>query len=142
MGFIFIYIEKQRKLTMSDKKPAAKKAPAAHPTFKVMVASAIVALKNKKGSSRQAVQKYIEGNFKGLNSVNVHLKKALKGMLEKGDLILVKGTGAAGTYKLKEKPKVAKKKPAAKKPAAKKPAAKKAPAKKKPAAKKSPAKAK
>merc|ERR1712174_64670 len=114
-----------------------------HPTYKAMVTAAIVALKNRNGSSRQAIQKYIEANYKGLSNVTMHLRNAIKSMVEKGDLNRTKGTGVAGTFKVVpkkvEKPKkkkVVKKKPAkkaAKKPAAKKPAAKKAA---KPAAKK------
>ena len=128
-------------------------------TYKQMVAEAIAALKTRGGSSRQAIAKHIEANNKDLKNINVHLKAALKSMVEKGDLIRTKGVGAAGSFKLvkKEAPKkakkVVKKKPAAKKPAAKKPAAKKTakktaakktaakkPAAKKPAAKKPAAK--
>merc|ERR1711976_832678 len=113
------------------------------------VAEAVAALKSRGGSSRQAIAKHIEANNKDLKNINVHLKAALKSMVEKGDLIRTKGVGAAGSFKLvkKEAPKkakkVVKKKPAAKKPAAKKPAAKKTAAKKtakKPAAKKPAAK--
>merc|ERR1712174_163131 len=113
-----------------------------HPTYKAMVTAAIVALKNRNGSSRQAIQKYIEANYKGLSNVTMHLRNAIKSMVEKGDLNRTKGTGVAGTFKVVpkkvEKPK---KKKAAKKPAAKKPAAKKAakPAAKKAAPKKKPA---
>ena len=114
-------------------------------TYKQMVAESVAVLANKKGSSRQAIAKHIEANNKDLKNMNVHLKAALKSMVEKGDLIRTKGVGAAGSFKLvvkaAPKKKVAAKKPAAKKPAAKKaaakkPAAKKAPAAKKPAAKK------
>merc|ERR1711976_491628 len=109
-------------------------------TYKQMVAEALAALKSRGGSSRQAIAKHIEANNKDLKNVNVHLKAALKSMVEKGDLIRTKGVGAAGSFKLakKEAPKKkpAAKKPATKKPAAKKPAAKKPPAKKKAAAKK------
>ena len=134
---------------MSAAAPAKKAAPkkaSEHPTYKVMVAAAITALKNRNGSSRQAIQKYIEANYKGINNVQMHLRNAIKAMVEKGDLTRTKGTGVAGSFKVvkKEAPKKAKK-PAAKKPAAKKPAAKKPAAKagaKKPAAKKAATKAK
>merc|ERR1712217_765511 len=103
-----------------------------------MVAEAIAALKTRGGSSRQAIAEHIEANNKDLKNINVHLKAALKSMVEKGDLIRTKGVGAAGSFKLAKKEaakKQAAKKTAAKKSAAKKPAAKK-PAAKKPAAKK------
>merc|ERR1712048_1351064 len=106
-------------------------------TYKQMVAEAVAALKSRGGSSRQAIAKHIEANNKDLKNVNVHLKAALKSMVEKGDLIRTKGVGAAGSFKLVKK-EAPKKKKVVKKPAAKKPAAKKSPKKvaKKPAAKK------
>merc|ERR1711963_897225 len=111
--------------------PKAKKAPAAHPKYSVMIAAAITALKDRTGSSRAAILKHIVAN----NKVD-----AAKGALK---MASAKGKNA-GSYKLVkvEKPKKVKKvkKPAAKK-AAKKPAAKKAAPKKKPAAKKAPKKA-
>ena len=48
----------------SPKKKAAAKKPAAHPSFNEMVAAAIAALKERSGSSRQAIVKYIKANFK------------------------------------------------------------------------------
>ena len=130
------------------KKTSKPKVPAAHPKYSVMVAQAIGALKERGGSSRAAVLKYILKNFKVGNNetaVNSHLKLALKAGVKAGSLKQAKGTGASGSFKLGEKPKAAKPKKAAKKPAAKKAAKpKKAKSPKKPAAKtaKSPKKAK
>ena len=136
--------------------PAAKKAtkpkkPAEHPTYAVMIAAAIAGLKDRTGSSRQAILKYICANYKvDAAKATVHLRLALKSGIAKGSLKMAKESGkGAGCYKLAEKPKkekkpkkpAAAKKPAAKKPAAKKPAAKK-PAAKKPKAAKKPAAAK
>jgi len=120
-------------------KPKSVKKPAEHPTYKQMVVAAITNLKNRNGSSRQAIQKYIESNYKGLNNVPLHLRNAIKSMVEKGELTRTKGTGVSGSFKVVKK-EAPKKKPAAKKPAAKKVAKKaatKKPAAKKPAAKKS-----
>merc|ERR1712129_342546 len=126
--------------------PKAKKAPAAHPKYSVMIASAITALKNRTGSSRAAIIKYIVANNKvEAASAAVQVRLALKRGVAKGALKTASASGKnAGSYKVvkadkpaKAKKPVAKKaakKPAAKKPAAKKPAAKKAA--KKPAAKK------
>ena len=138
------------------KKPAAKKPakPAEHPAYVDMIKAAISALKERGGSSRQAIAKHIGANYKVGDNLNVQLKLALKRAVASGKLLQTKGKGASGSFKLAqaakvEKPKkkeVTKKKPAAKakkpaapkkKPAAKKPAAKKA---KKPAAKKAAAK--
>jgi hypothetical protein len=47
-----------------SKKVAAKpKKPAAHPKYSEMVGKAIAALKERGGSSRQAILKYIMANF-------------------------------------------------------------------------------
>merc|ERR1712061_857912 len=142
----------KEKKAKAPKKPAAKPT---HPAYAVMVAAAIKALKERSGSSRQAILKYIIANNKVGDEKKAasRLKLALKKGVAGGALKQVKGAGASGSFKLaKEEPnpkaaKVAKKpaakKPAAKKAAAKKPAAKKAakkPAAKKPAAKKPAAK--
>merc|ERR1711913_266740 len=115
------------------KKPAKPKKPSTHGTYASMIAAAITALKDKKGSSRQAIVKYImaNNNLDGADAkaVNGRTKLALKKGLEKGLLKNSKGAGVAGSFKLAEKPKVKK----AKTP---KKAAKKSPAKKKSAAKK------
>ena len=135
------------------KKVAKPKVPAAHPKYSEMIAASVAALKERKGSSRQAIIKYIQANYKVKEGAATHVKLALKRGVAGGALKQIKGTGASGSFKLAEKPKKPKvKKPkaakkvvkkkvkkAAKKPAAKKPAAKKPAAKK--AAKKSPKKA-
>ena len=123
---------------MSDapaKKKSAPKAPADHPKYIDMIKAAILALKERNGSSRQAIEKYVKANYK-VGEVSTHLKLALKRGVAAGVLVQVKGTGASGSFKVNKEVKEAKpkKKPAAKKPAAKKPAAAKKP--KKPAAKK------
>merc|ERR1712117_119871 len=118
------------------KKP---KAPAAHPKYSVMIAAAIKALKDRTGSSRQAIAKYICANYKvDAAKAGVPLRLALKKGVAAGSLKMggAAGKKGAGCFKIGEKAKVEKnkkpKKPAKK--AAKKPAAKKAA--KKPAAKK------
>ena len=122
--------------TATKKKAAAK--PALHPPYVDMAVAAIAALKERKGSSKIAIGKYVTANYKLGGDLNsVALKKALKTGVAKGILLQVKGTGANGSFKVAAAKKVEKKvkaKPkAAKKPAAKKPAAKTA---KKPASKK------
>lgn len=128
----------------ADKKKAAAKKPAEHPKYIDMVSAAIVALKERNGSSRQAIVKYVTANYKVSDNASVHIKLALKRGVTSGALVQTKGAGASGSFKVKkvEKPKkpATVKKPAAKK--VKKPAAaaKKSTPKKKPAAKKSAAK--
>merc|ERR1712107_368242 len=117
------------------KKATKPKAPAAHPKYSVMIAAAITALKDRSGSSRQAILKYICANYKvDAAKAAVHGRMALKRGVAAGSLKMARASGkGAGSYRLGEKAKAAKK-PKAKKPAAKKPKAKKAT--KKPAAKK------
>merc|ERR1712088_274173 len=102
--------------------------------YKAMSVAAITALKERTGSSRQAILKYVVANYKVGEAARAG--KLLNAALKKA---AAPGKKNSGCYKVAEKPKVEKKK--AKKPA-KKPAAKKAkkPAAKNPAAKKSPAK--
>jgi len=135
----------------SPKKKAAPKKPAEHPKYIDMVIAAIGALKERTGSSRQAIIKYICSNYKvNEDNAKLYIKQALRRGVTSGKLVHAKGTGASGSFKLsaaakkpaapkktpKKKPAAAKKKPAAKKPAskksAKKPAAKKTTTKKTP----------
>merc|ERR1719479_816660 len=106
------------------KKVAKPKKAATHPTYKVMAAAAIVALKDRKGSSRQAILKYIMANnnlgTSDAKQVNSRLKVALKNGLKDGALKNAKGTGVTGSFKVAEKPKAPKAKKA-KKPKADKP---------------------
>merc|ERR1719382_262988 len=100
-----------------------------------MIAAAIAALKDRTGSSRQAILKYVCANYKvDAAKAGQHLRMALKAGIKKGSLKMAKESGkGAGKFKLVkvEKPKKAAKKAApAKKAAAKKPAAKKPAAKK------------
>merc|ERR1712080_532155 len=146
----------------SSKKVSKPKKPAEHPKCSVMVTSAIVALKDRKGSSLAAIKKYVGANYK-VDPVKIapFIKSALKKGVVAGTVVQVKGKGAAGSFMigkvekpkkkvLKKKVKKPKKPKTPKKPkkaavkkvkkspakkAAKNPAAKK-PAAKKPAAKK------
>jgi histone H1/5 len=107
------------------KKPRKPTKPADHPKYNVMIA-AVAALKERGGSSRQAILKYIMANYKVGNEVtkiNARLKTALKAGVKASTLKQAKGTGASGSFRLGEKvakPKAAKPKKA-KKPKAAKP---------------------
>lgn len=130
------------------KKPKTPKKQAEHPKYIEMIEAACVALKERSGSSRQAIGKYICSTYKVGDNIGSHLKRALKKGVTDGKLVQKKGTGASGSFKVAEnkskkasaKPKKAAAKP--KKAAAKK--VKKTPSKKTPkkkAAKSSPKKA-
>ncbi|ELT97387.1 hypothetical protein CAPTEDRAFT_88150, partial [Capitella teleta] len=81
------------------------KAPAAHPHYAEMVAAAVTSLKERGGSSRSAILKYILKNFNvgaEEKKINAHLKLALKAGVAKGILKQTKGTGASGSFKMGE----------------------------------------
>merc|ERR1711988_1036043 len=130
------------------KKVAAKpKAPAAHPPYANMIKAAIKALGDKKGSSRQAILKYVCANYKvDAAKAASRVRIALKKLVDSKAIVAAAAAGkkGSGSFKLPAKePKAAKKpaKPKAKKPktAAKKKVEKKA-ASAKPKAKSSPKK--
>ncbi|KAK2854403.1 hypothetical protein FQN49_005127 [Arthroderma sp. PD_2] len=108
-----------------------KSTTASHASYKDMIKDAIVNLKERNGSSRQALKKYVQNN----NTLNItsqaafdaQFNRALKAAVEKHEFTQPKGP--SGPVKLAKK----ETKPAAK-PAAK-PAVKKAAAATKPAAK-------
>ena len=105
------------------KRAAAKpKVPAAHPKYTEMIAAAVGSLKERGGSSRQAILKYIVAKYnvgKNETVVNTHLKMALRSGVKSGSLKQAKGTGATGSFRLGEKAKAAPKKAVvAKKPRA------------------------
>ena len=130
-------------------KPKKPSKPADHPSFKVMVKAAVKSLKERNGSSRQAIKKYIAANYKGVNMEDSgarFVSKAIKKLVEEKVLVQTKGSfklSAAAKEEKKpkkvvkkaKKPKATTKKVAAKKPKAKKPA-KKEKSDKKPKAKK------
>nr|AKV16246.1 putative histone protein [Pectinaria gouldii] len=123
------------------KSPTKKVAAAAkpkkvstHPKYSEMVRAAIEALKERGGSSRQAILRYIVLNYKvgeDERVVNQHLKVALRTGVKSEMLKQSKGSGASGSFKLGD---------AAKKKTAVKPKPKKTAAADKP--KKSPKKVK
>ncbi|ROT77456.1 putative histone H1.0-A-like [Penaeus vannamei] len=87
----------------AKKAPKAKapKKPAAHPKYSVMIAAALAALKERSGSSRQAILKYIVATYKvDPKAAATQLKLALKRGVTTGALKQVKGAGASGSFRL------------------------------------------
>ena len=74
-------------------KKSAKKSPD-HPTYEEMIRTAIVALKERGGSSLQAIWKYVVAHNKG--AALVHLKLALKRLAKSGKLVRVKASYKLG----------------------------------------------
>ena len=150
-----IHVDRKTTIEIKRMSDGAKrkmpKTPADHPKYEEMIKTAIRTLKERNGSSRQAIEKYIKANFKVGDTAAQHIKTALKKGAANGTFIHTKGVGASGSFKLPKEQKKPSKKPAAptskttvvkaKKPAttnktgAKKPAAKKqtSPKKKSPA---------
>ena len=118
---------------------ATKAKEPLHPKYEDMVKAAILALKDRNGSSVPAIAKYLAANYKLPDNFKKILSTQLKNLVKSEKLVKVKASYKLGEAlkKAPKKPKkkVVKKKPK-KKPAKKKP--KKKPAKKKP--KKKPAK--
>lgn len=94
-------------------KKSAPKKPADHAPYKAMIVDAINSLKERKGSSRQAIAKHVKANNKVGENVDSQVKINLKRMVVAGELVQVKGTGASGSFRVATKPKAAKKSPAA-----------------------------
>merc|ERR1711862_613517 len=108
-----------------DKKSAGAKkglkVEAKKLTYLEMVTEAIKALKDRSGSSRQAITRYILETYKVDAAKMIHIRKAIAHGMEKGTLKQARTSGkGAGSFRVvkEEKPKKAtklKKKPVAKK---------------------------
>ena len=86
------------------KKTTKKKAPE-HPPTQVMVNAAIGALKERNGSSLQAIKKYIAANYKvgDMDRQTIFIKRALRKGVANETLVQTKGVGASGSFKLNVK---------------------------------------
>uniref|UniRef100_A0AC35EWF1 Histone H1 n=1 Tax=Panagrolaimus sp. PS1159 TaxID=55785 RepID=A0AC35EWF1_9BILA len=78
--------------------------PSAHPPYAEMVKEAIIKLKNRKGSSRYAIRKFINEryNIPEKFNINAHLRQALKHGITNGTLKQMNGSGSNGFFKLAE----------------------------------------
>uniref|UniRef100_A0A834RG94 Histone H1-II n=1 Tax=Sarcoptes scabiei TaxID=52283 RepID=A0A834RG94_SARSC len=66
-----------------------------------MVKGAIKALKERNGSSVQAIKKYIQSNHTvDIEKLTPFIRKYLKSGVVKGELLQAKGKGASGSFKL------------------------------------------
>ncbi|KAA0197468.1 Histone deacetylase [Fasciolopsis buskii] len=124
-------------------KTAKPKVPATHPPVIDMVKAAIIAAKDRKGTSLPTIKKFIAANYKvDVEKLGPHIRRGIVHAVEKGVLVRVgnKGKGASGSFKLGEKKTAEHKPKPVKKPKA--PKVKKATTPKKPKAAKKPAKPK
>ena len=86
--------------------PKAKKAPAAHPKYSVMIAAAITALKDRTGSSRAAILKHVVANNKvDAAKAATQVRLSLKRGVAKGALKMAAAKGKnAGSYNAQQRP--------------------------------------
>ncbi|XP_044766719.1 histone H1B-like [Coccinella septempunctata] len=90
-------------LKKAEKKTSAKSkhVKPSHPPTSDMVNSAIKGLKERSGSSLQAIKKYIGSNYKvDSEKLAPFIRKYLKSAVQSGSLIQTKGKGASGSFKL------------------------------------------
>eukprot|EP00745_Piridium_sociabile_P031081 TRINITY_DN51545_c0_g1_i3.p2 TRINITY_DN51545_c0_g1~~TRINITY_DN51545_c0_g1_i3.p2 ORF type:complete len:162 (+),score=39.92 TRINITY_DN51545_c0_g1_i3:2-487(+) len=93
-----VAMTKPRKSAVSDE----------HPKYSVMIAYAISQLKERKGSSRQAILKYVASHYRvgtEANKINARVKTSLKAGVKSGLLKQTKGIGASGSFRLGQRQK-------------------------------------
>ena len=89
--------------TAAKKRTRKPRAAAQHPKYADMIVAALSGMKERGGTSRQKIIKYICANYKVGNGFEVQVRLAIKRMLRAKQLIQVKGTGAAGSFRLSAK---------------------------------------
>merc|ERR1719315_522584 len=102
-----------KKKPIKVKVATSTKAKTGNPTYVKMVSTAISELKERRGSSRQAILKYMLAKYKvDVAVAQPRLNKTLKKMIELGDVVAgaKAGTSGAGCYKLSPEAKMALKK--------------------------------
>jgi hypothetical protein len=88
----------QKKAKFSGKKSRVNPV---HPRTSEMVANAISSLKERGGSSLQAIKKYVTANYKvDSEKMSPFIKKYLKTAVTSGELVQTKGKGASGSFRL------------------------------------------
>ncbi|XP_059498041.1 histone H1-like [Stegostoma tigrinum] len=123
------------------KKAAAPRKKPAGPGLGERIVKIVGENSDRKGTSLAAIKKALQRSGVNVEKQNAQIRMATKRCLAKGSLVLVKGQGVSGSFKLpknqvkakvgkKARPAAAAKNAAVKKTTAKKVAAKKSPAKK------------
>ncbi|KAL7310726.1 hypothetical protein PS15m_010192 [Mucor circinelloides] len=86
-------------MTTTDSKTKSKKA-AEHPSYESMIVAAVSNLKERKGSSRPAIKKYILANYKV--SPGAHFDSQISGAIRRGAAkdVFSLPKGLSGTVKL------------------------------------------
>ena len=87
-----------RKMKSSTKIPRTKPD---HPRTSEMVRNAIITLKDRGGSSVQAIKKFIAANYQlDSEKISPFIKRYLKKAVASGLLVQTKGKGACGSFRL------------------------------------------
>ncbi|XP_043257091.1 histone H1B-like [Colletes gigas] len=82
-------------------KTRSQRVKSSHPPTSEMVTAAIKELKDRKGSSLQAIKKYISSTYKvDGEKFAPFIKKYLKSAVTAGTVVQTKGKGASGSFKL------------------------------------------
>lgn len=86
------------------KSTKSQRSPSSHPRTSEMVNAAIKELKDRKGSSFQAIKKYISLTYKvDGEKLAPFIKRYLKAAVTSGIVVQTKGKGASGSFKLSTK---------------------------------------
>lgn len=99
----------EQTVTMKEKDAKNPNDKPSHPPTSKMVNNAIEALNERKGSSLQAIKKYIAANYLvDIEKFAPFIKKYIKASVESGVLVQKTGKGASCSFKLAPKPKTSK----------------------------------
>ena len=89
------------KSTVKKERKKSDRPKASHPSTAIMVNNAIQNLKERGGSSLQAIKKYISATYKvDAEKFAPFIKKYIKASVVSGALVQTKGKGASGSFKL------------------------------------------
>lgn len=92
---------KAKKIKTASSAVKKQRVKPTHPPTSEMVNNAVKSLKERGGSSLQAIKKYLANNYKiDSDKLSPFIKKYLKSAVTNGTLIQTKGKGASGSFKL------------------------------------------
>lgn len=101
VGQIAIESPKAKKVKAASNVVKKQRVKPTHPPTSEMVNNAVKSLKERGGSSLQAIKKYLANNYKiDSDKLSPFIKKYLKSAVTNGTLIQTKGKGASGSFKM------------------------------------------
>ncbi|KAF0992763.1 hypothetical protein HZS_3886 [Henneguya salminicola] len=111
--------QKKLKSTVGKSKSQKPKVDVGHPTYTEMIIEALKTLKERGGSSRQKISKYVLVHYPKcgeVRQINQRVVMAIRRMIKSNLIQNTKGLGASGSLKLVPSPDVKKSKPSKPKP--------------------------